>query len=340
MDAHRKLTGDSDAASSITAIGCNGSSAAFLEQFARIGLSALRSKYPWVGAFGRPKSVSPFMWAAFARERITRASLLALRAKHPWVGVFGPPKSASTFIWAALARMLNAERLMFNIVHPDDPSRQLLHELDWRQMQARERDTRPIVFRLHAMASGNVLTCLDRFCVRSVLCSRNIFDCLVSLREEWIRQWSAPSYVGAFSLGGEDNFIGRLDASQIRRFLAADDQGRMDIIIELTAAWYLRFYSSWKRAIQDQPHAFAIVRYEDLIDREEEMLSRLLEHLGCPHIHKSPAWVVDHLKTNRHESNLNVGLSGRGKALMTGAQVDRVIAIAETLGATELIDGI
>jgi hypothetical protein len=49
---------------------------------------------------------------------------------------------------------------------------------------------------------------------------------------------------------------------------------------------------------------------------------------------------VDHLKKNRGESNINVGLVGRGKALMTGAQIDRVIAIAETLGATELIDGI
>jgi hypothetical protein len=114
----------------------------------------------------------------------------------------------------------------------------------------------------------------------------------------------------------------------------------MDIIIELTAAWYLRFYSSWKRAIQDQPEAFAIVRYEDLMGREEEILSRLLEYLGCPGIYKSPARVVDHLKKNRGESNLNVGLCGRGKAMMTGAQVDRVIAIAETLGATELIDGI
>jgi hypothetical protein len=190
------------------------------------------------------------------------------------------------------------------------------------------------------MASGNILTYLDLFCVRSVLCSRNIFDCLVSLREEWVKQWSTPGYLGALALGGEDNFIGRLDASQIRCFLAADDQGRMDIIIELTAAWYLRFYSSWKRAVQDQPHAFAIVRYEDLIGREEETISRLLAYLGCPDIHKSPAGVVDHLKENRDESNLNVGISGRGKALMTGAQVDRIMAIAETLGATELIDGI
>jgi hypothetical protein len=273
-------------------------------------------------------------------ERITRTSLFCLRSKHPWVGVFGPPKSASTFIWAALARILDAERLMFNIVHPDDPGIQLLHELDPHQMQARARDARSVVFRLHAMASGNVLTYLDRFCVQPVLCSRNLFDCLVSLREEWIRQWSVPAHVGALDLGGEDNFIGRLDASQIRRFVAADDQGKIDIIIELTVVWYLRFNSSWRRAIQDRPHEFAIVRYEDFIGQEEEMLWRLLKYLGCICIHDNPARVVDHLKKNRDESNINVGLAGRGKALMTGAQIDRVIAIAETLGATELINGI
>lgn len=273
-------------------------------------------------------------------KRPARASVHALRSKHPWVGVFGPPKSASTFVWAALARMLAAERLMFNVVHPDDPGIQLLHELDPHQMQARASDARSIVFRLHAMASGNVLTYLDRFCVRSVLCSRNVFDCLVSLREEWIRQWSVPAHVGALDLGGEDNFIGRVDASQIRRFVAADNQGKTDIVIELTAAWYLRFYSSWKRAIQDRPHAFTVVRYEDFIGREEQTFSHLLNYLGCPYVHDDPAHVVDHLKKNRDESNLNVGLVGRGKALMTGAQIDRVIAIAKTLGATELINGI
>jgi len=273
-------------------------------------------------------------------ERTARANLHALRSKHPWVGVFWPPKSASTFVWAALARILAAERLVFNVVHPDDPGIQLLHELDPHQMQARASEARSIVFRLHAMASGNVLTYLDRFCVRSVLCSRNVFDCLVSLREEWIRQWSVPAHVGALDVGGEDNFIGRVDASQIRRFVAADDQGKTDIIIELTAAWYLRFYSSWKRAIQNQPHAFMVVRYEDFICREEETLARLLDHLGRPNVHDNLARVVDHLKENRDESNLNVGLVGRGKALMTGAQIDRVLAIAKTLGATELINGV
>jgi hypothetical protein len=228
---------------------------------------------------------------------------------------------------------------MFNVVHPHDPGRQLLHEADPHQMQAWAREARSIVFRLHAMASGNILSCLDQFRVQPVICSRNIFDCLVSLREEWIRQWSAPTG-GALDLGGEDNFIGRLDASHIRRFLEVDDRGQIDIIIELTAAWYLRFYSSWKREILNRPHASAIVRHEDLIGREEEVLSRLLKFFGCPNVYDNPAQVVDRLKSSPSESNLNIGLAGRGKALMTGAQVDRVIAIAETLGATELIDGI
>lgn len=61
------------------------------------------------------------------------------RSKHPWVGIFGPPKNATTFIRAALARVLEAEKLMFNIVDPDDRGKQLLHELDAHEMQARMR---------------------------------------------------------------------------------------------------------------------------------------------------------------------------------------------------------
>src|SRR5262249_42674082 len=65
------------------------------------------------------------------RERIavpgiSRAELEALRIRFPWVGVFGPPKSASTFVWAALARLLNADRMIFNFVHPEVPGVQLM----------------------------------------------------------------------------------------------------------------------------------------------------------------------------------------------------------------------
>jgi hypothetical protein len=43
---------------------------------------------------------------------------------------------------------------------------------------------------------------------------------------------------------------------------------------------------------------------------------------------------------DRAEANLNVGVAGRGRRMMSAAQIDRVIAIARTMKAEDLLGGL
>jgi hypothetical protein len=43
---------------------------------------------------------------------------------------------------------------------------------------------------------------------------------------------------------------------------------------------------------------------------------------------------------DRAEANLNIGVAGRGQRMMNAAQIDRVIAIARTVKAEDLLGGL
>jgi hypothetical protein len=265
-----------------------------------------------------------------------------MAARCPWVGVFGAPKSASTFVWSALARLLHAEKLLFNVTHPLNTDRQILHELAPVALQARALDDRPVVFRLHVTASANTLVYVKEFTIRGVVCTRNVLDCMVSLREEWVRQWSNQVYLeqALTPWGGEDSFIGRIPVAQIRHFLSLDPPRQIDMIVELATVWYLRFNASWHAAITTAPDTFALVRHEDFSELEPAVLARLLQHIGQPRPTSEIASTVAALKASPDEANLNVGKIGRGKMLMTDDQIERVSNIAAAVGLAEYVEGI
>src|SRR5262245_13501358 len=114
-------------------------------------------------AFAAPAAFAAFPFVALTelrdqwiKIREASASWNSLQVP-PWIGVFAPPKSASTFVWAVLARLLNADRLVFNTVHPRDGGVQLMHELDPKQMRDRRRRPGSVVFRMHLHASQHTL---------------------------------------------------------------------------------------------------------------------------------------------------------------------------------------
>jgi hypothetical protein len=278
------------------------------------------------------------------QERLDRAiaGRAQVAARCPWIGVFGAPKSASTFVWSALVRLLHAEKLLFNVTHPRDPGRQILHELAPMALQARALDERPVVFRLHVTASANTLVYVKEFSIRGVVCTRSVLDCMVSLREEWVRQWSNQVYLeqALTPWGGVESFIGRIPIAQIRHFLSLDPPHQIDMIVELATVWYLRFNASWHAAIITAPDIFTLVRHEDFSGQEPAVLARLLQHLGQPRAMTEIESTVAALKEAPEEANLNVGKIGRGKMLMTNDQIERVGKIASAVGLAEFIAGI
>jgi hypothetical protein len=290
-------------------------------------------------------TAAPPVGLAELREQLSkmRAASVARSSPQlpPWIGVFAPPKSASTFVWAVLARLPNADRMVFNTVHPHDGGIQLMHELDSKRMLDRRLQRRSVVFRMHLQASQHTLFHIRDLAIRTIVCSRDVFDCLVSLREEWLKQWTHREQVqGTRERGTEESFLGTIPIPIIERFMTVEPEGQIDMVIELATLWYLRFYQSWRCALERDRGAIYVCRFDELAGACEQVIEQILAFLDCPATGTAISAAVSSVMQDRAEANLNVGVSGRGRRMMSAAQIDRVIAIAHTMKAEDLLGGL
>jgi hypothetical protein len=272
---------------------------------------------------------------------VDRTELSELRTRFPWAGVFGPLKSASTFVWVALSRLLNADKLVFNVADPQAPGVQLMHELDPIRMRDPQLQRRSVVCRMHVTASQYTLFHIRDLSIPAIVCSRDILDCLVSLREELVKQWSNREHMLVTrERGSHEVFMGTVPIQMIERFVRVEPDRQIDMVIELAALWYLRFYQSWRCAKERYPELIHICRFESLATKTEAAMKDLLAFLNHPVDDDAISIVVSALLQDRAEANFNIGISGRGRQIMSGAQIDRVISIARAVGAEDLIGGL
>jgi hypothetical protein len=244
-------------------------------------------------------------------------------------------------VWAVLARLLNADRTVFNTVHPRDGGLQLTHELDSKRMLDRRLQRRSVVFRMHLQASQHTLFHIRELAIRTIVCSRDVFDCLISLREEWLKQWTHREQVeGTRERGTEEAFLGTIPIPIIERFMTVEPERQLDMVIELATLWYLRFYQSWRCVLERDRNAIYVCRFDELVGASERVIGQILAFLDCPAAGVTIADAISTVMQDRAEANLNVGVAGRGRQMMSAAQIDRVIAIARTMKAEDLLDGL
>jgi hypothetical protein len=112
------------------------------------------------------------------------------------------------------------------------------------------------------------------------------------------------------------------------------------MVIELATLWYLRFYQSWRCVLERDRNAIYVCRFDELVGASERVIGQILAFLDCPAAGVTIADAISTVMQDRAEANLNVGVAGRGRQMMSAAQIDRVIAIARTMKAEDLLDGL
>jgi hypothetical protein len=255
---------------------------------------------------------------------------------HPylWLGVFGAPKSGSTFLWVALAKLLNAERVQFPLTTPEDAGDPLNFEPDAVRMYLRSREPRGLVWRSHNLASRYVLDLVDRFHVKPIVTVRGVLDSLVSLREEYLRQWSHPNIFAAIrDKGSYEGVPGTIPFPIVDRFVNASAEEQMDMTIDLACAWYSRFVLSWVNV-----QGAHLIRFEDMIEDEADAVRSIMMNLMRDYPREEIAELVASLKADHAEANINVGVVGRGRKTMTAKQIARVEAITRAMGGDALLE--
>lgn len=212
--------------------------------------------------------------------------------------VAAPHNSGTTFLSALLANYIKPDIPYLHLADGYDGSDHTISAL--KLIQAKKAD-KSYIAPLHVRASPFVADSINRFDLTPVVMTRNIFDCIVSLKERVYKYKHKTSQSSALVFCQTTEAHTRMSEIQLENYL-----------ITYAVPWYISFYVSWKRSEICKNY----VTYEDLIDNTEKVLGDVLKKIDIdPNIEKIRESIMETKKTS---TRLNVGKKGRGEILSIG----------------------
>jgi hypothetical protein len=163
------------------------------------------------------------------------------------------------------------------------------------------------VSQIHAFATAPNLRMIQKLGIRPIFMVRNLFDVLVSLRDHILN---------------EDHVI---PVAQIPvEFRTWPEESQFWFLVKMATPWYLNSFVSWQRASQHMNVLW--LTYDQLIRDPLATVHAALAQAGVE---------VEELRIraaisaiDRSKTRFNVGVSGRGHALLNSKQRAEIRAIA------------
>ncbi len=149
------------------------------------------------------------------------------------------------------------------------------------------------------------LTQLGKYGIKPIVLTRNIFDCIVSMRDHILKErknnWWPMAYIN-------NDFFTLSEAQQV------------DFVISFFVPWYLQFYVSWEE--ENKKSELLWIDYEDATKDLNNTLEKISAYLDI----KIPRDnnTVQQIDGGR----LNKGVSGRGKQVLSIEQISKVQSLA------------
>jgi Sulfotransferase domain len=247
------------------------------------------------------------------------------------IGIFGAPKSASTFVWRIFLDLVGApaSRSTFD----QTQNHRGLHELDVNDIVRQRLRHGKWISHSHITANPYTLSIIDRLQIVSIVTVRNLLDFIVSQREEWLRQWKAPSVQLLRDGSGSVQFVGLIPIESVQHFMSIDSTAQLDFVIETTCEWYFRNIQGWRVAARARPDRVCFSVYEYLIQDEVGQLRRLSQFAGLDMSIERIEHACTNVKRDANIANINVGRRGRGRETLSPRQINRVRSILDAVGA-------
>ncbi len=216
------------------------------------------------------------------------------------------PKSGSTFLSSAIAALPGFGRATFAdwagtlpLTSPDGLPSSSRREQELSHRLIEGLTGRRLVAQHHTCASEYSLRVIDGFDITTLVLVRDIYDCMVSLAEHIATE--SPEIPWAY-----------FNDSVRQRDLGY----RIDAVVDLVAAWYLKFYVSW---MSTRPAN--VFHYENIVLGGAGGVSDLLDRSGL--VAREPeTFAADNVEqvvaqARGPDNRFNVGISGRGAHLLT-----------------------
>jgi hypothetical protein len=165
-----------------------------------------------------------------------------------------------------------------------------------------------IVMHQHTKATERNIAILSGLSVRPVIHLRNIYDCIVSLRDFFD------------SLECPRMFFAHIESN----YKSLDEKQKLNMLVDFAAPWYINFYVSWCEAERRGDVEMLWTTYEELIENTNQLVERILKWYRLeryiPHIESAIRVVGEKRSRNRY----NKGVKGRGEHMLSDSQKERI----------------
>jgi len=167
------------------------------------------------------------------------------------------------------------------------------------------------VSQLHMKGSYHNAALLRAFAIQPIILTRNIFDVVVSLREDLRKKEQLPGLgtgVRGYSFLWQD-----------KNLAAMDDNRLTDAIIDLAVPWYVNFYVSWYRLCEAGAVTGHWITYEAMMADKKGVVDGALDFLAIEQRSQEGVAALD-----RRYATYGEARTGRGEAELTAEQKSRI----------------
>jgi len=167
------------------------------------------------------------------------------------------------------------------------------------------------VSQLHMKGTYHNAALISTFGITPIILVRNIFDMVVSLKDDLRRKEKKPHYgtgIRGYSFLWQDEDIKN-----------RSDHELLDAIIDLAVPWYVNFYASWYRLCEQGFVKAKWVTYETMMADKRQTVLDVIDFIGAPISAPNLDEVLD-IRT----PTFNVGGSTRGEQTLSDAQKERI----------------
>ena len=135
---------------------------------------------------------------------------------------------------------------------------------------------------------------------------RNVFDWVVSMAEWMLRSGRTPWGIEA------DGIV----ASECFAVESTDFARAIEYVIQFELPMYIRFLNGWQEFSKSH-RSVQFISFSEIIESDGSQLRRILNQAGL--LVSGPCAMNEHFA-----ANLNIGLPGRGKNILSKTQIERV----------------
>lgn len=231
-----------------------------------------------------------------------------LSSMRPSVVLAFAPKAAGTFLRSAAVTAVGGA--LVRTVHAQGGRDASFYLPTFLLYYAAGFPTRTLVTHVHMQALPANRHFIEALSLKPAIMIRAIPDMLASYADMLEDDPLSP-----------DNW---LNIRLPQNYAALAPEAKSDFLVDMVGPWYASYFATWMEYAALAPERVCVLDYDDFRADPVAVLERLLIHSGIPRPRDICQAALDAVWRDRSDFRFNKGVSGRGRARFSAAQLTRL----------------